>query len=445
MERLLTVTTVGSTDGNAGSSPPCIYLCGNSLGLQPRRTSDRIRQYLDTWATQGVFGHFKPLEDSPLPTWLNVDDHVAKRIAPVVGALETEVAVMDTLTVNLHLLMASFYKPDSTRYKIILEGKAFPSDHYAVESQLRHHGLEVETAMVMIEPPSFDNPIISTEQILSTIDQHAESTALLLLPGIQFYTGQYFDIKTITAYAQSKGILVCWDLAHAAGNVPLRLHDWNVDFAAWCNYKYLNSGPGAIAGLFVHERHGKAHDISSPSFRNRLSGWWGSEKSSRFAMNNNFAPMAGAAGFQVSNPSALDITALGASLEVYEMTTMDALRKKSLQLTNYLEQLLLEGVPGEQLFGIITPSDPAQRGAQLSVRLESGLLDVVMEELERNGVVVDERRPDVIRVAPAPLYNSFTDVWEFVKVFKAALVVAKRARENGTASLKGTKELEQTT
>ncbi|EMC92704.1 hypothetical protein BAUCODRAFT_151118 [Baudoinia panamericana UAMH 10762] len=413
---------------------PSIYLCGNSLGLQPALTRAYMQQYLDTWATKGVYGHFKEVEGSNLVPWLHVDSDCVPEMAKIVGALQSEVAIMQTLTANLHLMMASFFKPTKERWKIILEGKAFPSDHYAIESHIRHHGLEPADSMVLIEPDKRDSHIISTNHILSRIDQHASETALLLLPGIQFYTGQYFDMPTITAHAQRHGIIVGWDLAHAVGNVPLHLHDWNVDFAAWCTYKYLNCGPGAIGGAFVHERHGRVTEHppiepnGEPSFdyHPRLSGWWGSSKSSRFAMTNRFHPIPGAAGFQLSNPSVADTAAVKASLDTFQLTDMKALRERSLQLTKYLEDLL-DMLTTEQerrferrCFSIITPRDLAQRGAQLSLLLQPGLLDPVMESLEAAAVVVDERRPDVIRVAPAPLYNTYADVYLFVKAFRLA-------------------------
>ncbi|KAI4749178.1 kynureninase [Aureobasidium sp. EXF-12298] len=386
----------------------CTYLCGNSLGLQPRLTSQYQQNYLQTWATKGVYGHFTEIEDSKLPPWLHVDDDVIGDVCDIVGAKKNEVAVMQTLTANLHFAMASFYRPTEQRWKIIIEGKAFPSDHYAVESQILHHSKDPATSMILLEPEDSDNPILSTQQILATIDEHADQTALLLLPGIQFYTGQFFDIPTITAHAQNKGIV---------------LHDWNVDFAAWCSYKYLNCGPGSIGGLFVHERHSKVSTESSssrPDYTPRLSGWWGSDKSSRFAMDNLFTPIAGAGGWQLSNPSVADMTALRASLDIFNKTSLAALRKKSVALTGYLEKLLLASTDIKDYFSIITPSDPEQRGAQLSVRLSPGILDNVMHVLEKKGVVVDERRPDVIRVAPAPLYNSWSDVLKFVQVFKEA-------------------------
>lgn len=452
-----------------GADEPSIYLCGNSLGLQPALTRKYFEQYLDTWASKGVYGHFVEIRDSNLAPWLDVDDAVQQDMAKIVGARREEVAVMQSLTTNLHLMMASFYVPNQERFKIILEGKAFPSDHvsrslqkhhltaneskYAVESQIRHHGLDPASAMVLIEPLSQDSPILPTEHILSVIDKHASETALLLLPGIQFYSGQFFDIPTITAHAQSKGITVGWDLAHAAGNVPLQLHDWNVDFAAWCTYKYLNCGPGSIGGCFVHERHGSVTGSSSASgepafdYRPRLSGWWGSSKDSRFAMTNKFHPMSGAAGYQISNTSVADTTAVRASLDVFKQTSMAELREKSLKLTKYLEDLL-DSLAKErdgalkEAFRIITPLNPKERGAQLSVLLSAGLLDSVMATFEKKAVVLDERKPDVIRIAPTPLYNSFMDVFKFIAVFRQALTeaVSKHGPSGKSIMVEGAKE-----
>ena len=300
--------------------------------------------------------------------------------------------------------------------------------------------------MVTIEPPDLEHPTLTTSYILSVIGEHASTAAILLLPGIQFYTGQLFDIKAITKSARDAGIFVIWDLAHAVGNVPLQLHDWNVDAAAWCSYKYLNAGPGSIGGLFIHERHSKATSQGERGFVNRLSGWWGSDKELRFAMENRFVPLPGAAGFQMSNPSVLDITSLNASLEIFKTAGgMGPLREKSLKLTAYLESLLLNSPHLEKNFGIITPSDPEQRGAQLSVKLRSGLLDVVVSELEERGVIVDERRPDVIRVAPAPLYNTFQDVFEFIRAFEEALEVAAQKAKAGPIQVQGSSSLEKAT
>lgn len=417
------------------SDARCIYLCGNSLGVQPRNTRKYIEYYLRTWAIKGVTGHFTHHDDELVPPFVDVDSAGAKLMAPIVGALESEVAVMGSLTTNLHLLMASFYQPTQERYKIIIEGKAFPSDHYAVESQIRHHNFQPKDAMVLIEPRNAERPILETEHILAVIDEHASSTALLLLSAIQYYTGQYFDIEKITAHAHSKGIVVGWDCAHAAGNVDLQLHDWNVDFAAWCNYKYLNSGPGGMAGIFVHEKHGQVKtntaDGELEAFRPRLSGWWGGDKATRFLMDNRFVPQSGAAGYQLSNPSVLDMNAVVASLELFNRTSMSEIRQRSLQLTGYMEHLLLQypldGL-SERPFTIITPSNPSERGAQLSLRLTPGLLDDVLVTLEEHAVVIDERKPDVIRVAPAPLYNTYEEVWQFCHIFLEACRTAMRAK-----------------
>ncbi|EEP76753.1 kynureninase [Uncinocarpus reesii 1704] len=417
-------------------SPDCIYFCGNSLGLQPKSTRTYVDSLLQTWATKAVLGHFTRLEDSPFPAYMDCDDASAKLMAGVVGALPSEVAVMSTLTGNLHLLMASFYQPTKEKYKIILEGKAFPSDHYAVESQIRLHGFDPKDAMVLIEPKDLKDPVLPTEKILKVIDEHADSTALILLPGIQYYSGQYLDIPTITAHAHSKGLLIGWDCAHAAGNVELKLHEWDVDFAAWCTYKYLNSGPGSMGGLFVHEKHGKV-DMQNKEdpYRHRLSGWWGGDKDLRFLMDNKFVPRPGAAGFQLSNPSVLDMSAVLASLDMFDKATMAAIRKKSLALTSYLEHLLLNSPsnvrPDGELFTIITPSNPEARGAQLSVLLKPGLLESIFGHLADNGIILDQRKPDVIRVAPAPLYNTFADVWDFVHVFFEACRKAGQEKDQG--------------
>ena len=288
--------------------------------------------------------------------------------------------------------------------------------------------------MILIAPPQgSSSPLLSTEHIMSVIDEHAESTALILLPGIQFYSGQYFDVQRITAHAHSKGLLIGWDCAHAAGNVPLRLHDWDVDFAVWCNYKYLNSGPGSIATIFVHEKHGEVDmnaSGSAPRYRPRLTGWWGDDKSTRFQMANKFVPRPGAAGYQLSNPSALDLSSALSSLEIFGEAGIERLRKKSLKLTAYLESSL-KAQTDVKVFTIITSSSSEERGAQLSVKLAEGLLDTVLEVLANNAIVVDERKPDVIRVAPTPLYNTFQDVRRFCQIFKTACSKAVATKANG--------------
>jgi kynureninase len=345
--------------------------------------------------------------------------------------------------------MLSFYKPTSMRYRIIMEGKAFPSDNFAVQSQLAHNGLFSRDALVLLEPSAENPHYYSTEDILKTIHKHKESTALLLLPGVQYYTGQMFDIARITEYAHRHYITVGWDLAHAVGNVDLQLHNWGVDFAVWCTYKYHNAGPGSIGGLFVHSTQSRAPSDSPPvpgyghppveidrdhfssgieaekafGMRHRLVGWWGCEKKSRFDMSNLYVPMAGAAGYQLSNPSVFDTTSVLASLSVFAKTDMLALRKRSIHLTAYLEFLLRDWpCKGEtRPYKIITPARSNERGAQLSVILLPGKLEAVMKSLTEAGVVVDERKPDVIRISPAPLYNNFQDVWKCVKCLRDAL------------------------
>ncbi|KAK6222626.1 Kynureninase (L-kynurenine hydrolase) [Pestalotiopsis sp. IQ-011] len=420
--------TNGHTNGHSSSDAdtPGIYFCGNSLGCQPKAVRKYLEAQLETWGSIGVHGHFNSMSNSPLVCWQDMAEDCAKKSADIVGASPSEVVIMNTLTANLHMLMASFYKPTEKKHKIILEWKPFPSDHYAIESQIQWHGLDPAKSMVQIQPD--ENFYISTDKILATIDEHAEETALLLLPGIQYYSGQLFDMARITKYAQDRGLVVGWDLAHAAGNVELSLHDWNVDFAAWCTYKYMNAGTGAIAGAFVHERHGRVDvdpETGKPTYRHRLSGWYGGDKSVRFNMDNKFLPTAGAGGFQVSNPSAIDLAALSGALSVFEQTSMRALRSKALVITAYAEHLLDEIVAGdggaEPALRIITPASPLERGTQLSVLLRAGLIDRVADSFVEHGIVCDKRKPDVIRVAPVPLYCSFTDVFNFMEVLKKVI------------------------
>ncbi|PHH69501.1 hypothetical protein CDD80_6694 [Ophiocordyceps camponoti-rufipedis] len=394
-----------------------IYFVGNSLGAQPRAIRRHVDAQLETWASLGVNGHFTDLVDSPLPQWQDLAEACARASADIVGSSPHEIVIMNTLSVNLHLMMASFYRPSGRRNKVILEWKPFPSDHYAIESQVRWHGLDPADCMVKLEPDA-GSALIPTEKVLEAIDRHADDAALLLLPGIQYYSGQLFDMATITARARAHGIVVGWDLAHAVGNVELRLHDWDVDFACWCTYKYLNAGPGAIAGCFVHERHGSVGNAPF-DYRPRLAGWYGGDKSVRFNMDTLFVPSPGASGFQLSNPSAIDLASLAGALSVFSRTSMRELRSKALVLTAYLEHLLLSD--GEPPFRILTPSDPAQRGTQLSILLREGLLEPVSQALEENGVMCDKRKPDVIRLAPVPLYCSFHDVWAFVQILRSAL------------------------
>jgi kynureninase len=342
----------------------------------------------------------------------------AQKMSKIVGASSTEVVAMNTLTINLHLMMTAFYKPTEKKHKIMCEWRPFPSDFYAIESQIEWHGLDPKNSMLLVEPD--DGYLISTQKILDLIDQEADSLALILLPGIQYYTGQLLDIPTITAHARKHNITIGWDLAHAAGNVELKLHEWDVDFACWCTYKYMNAGAGAIAGTFIHSKHGN----NDRNFG--LKGWYGHDKSSRFLMDNKFVPTPGAQGFQCSNPSAVDLTCLAAALSVFEKTDMSALRSKALLLTAYAEHLLAEIAArnvrdGTSPFKVITPADPRQRGTQLSVLLQEDLMEDVSAGLESNGVVCDKRKPGIIRVAPVALYNTFSDVWRFMSVFEEAL------------------------
>ncbi|RFU72606.1 kynureninase [Trichoderma arundinaceum] len=413
-------------NGASSGDEQGIYFVGNSLGAQPKAVRQYVNAQLETWASIGVNGHFQDMGESPLVQWQDMAEDCANKSADLVGASPSEIVYMSTLTVNLHMLMASFYKPDAKRHKVILEWKPFPSDHYAIESQIVWHGRDPVESMIKIEPD--EDFLIPTEKVLATIDQHADSTALILLPGIQYYSGQFFDIPRITAYAQERGIVVGWDLAHAAGNVELKLHDWNVDFACWCTYKYINSGPGATGGAFVHERYGKVdfgENSENPTYRPRLAGWYGGDKRVRFNMANTFVPTAGAAGYQVSNPSALDLASVAAALSVFNKTSMRDLRSKALVLTAYAEHLLdqinAESDAAKPFFKIITPRDPAQRGTQLSVLLREGLLDNIAKALEENGVMCDKRKPDVLRVAPVPLYSRFEDVYKFMQILRGAL------------------------
>ncbi|KAK3296448.1 kynureninase 2 [Chaetomium fimeti] len=392
-----------------------IYFVGNSLGAQPKCIRQYIDAHLETWASIGVNGHFTSFDNSPLASWQDMAAACAAESVDLVGAKSaSEIIYMNTLTVNLHLMMASFYRPTAKRHKIIAEWKPFPSDSYAIASQLQWHGLSPSTSLIEIHPPNPTTSLsLSTAHILSLIDAHADSTALLLLPGIQYYTGQLFDIARITQHARAKGIVVGWDLAHAVGNVEMQLHEWGVDFAVWCTYKYLNAGPGAVGGVFVHERHhhhhhvggnvGDVEEATGLGYRHRLAGWYGADKQVRFEMEKVFRPAEGAAGWQVSNPSVVDLACVRAALGVFGRVGMRALRDKAVVLTGYLEWLLL-GLLEE---GVGRGGGWGERGSQLSLLLKGGLLERVSRELADGGVVVDVRKPDVIRVAPVPMYSVF--------------------------------------
>jgi kynureninase len=390
-----------------GGDGECIYFTGNSLGLMPKRTREYVNAELDDWARLGVEGHVHARHP-----WLPYHEFVAGSLARVVGAKPIEVVAMNSLTVNLHLLMVSFYRPTAERYKIVIEKGAFPSDQYAVASQIKFHlnanSQSHEDALIELTPRDGE-ATLRTEDILETIDREGDSIALIMLGGVNYYTGQAFDMAAITDAGHRKGCIVGFDLAHAAGNLELQLHDWDVDFAAWCSYKYLNAGPGGIAGIFVHERHARSFDLP------RFAGWWGHDKETRFLMGPDFVPLAGAEGWQLSNPPIFQLAALRASLEIFDEATLPALRGKSEKLTGYLESLLKQ-IDTDRI-SIITPSDPAQRGCQLSIRVRDADKDL-FDAISERGVVADWREPDVIRVAPVPLYNTFSDVYRFYEVLR---------------------------
>ncbi|EGD75996.1 kynureninase [Salpingoeca rosetta] len=391
----------------------CVYLCGNSLGLQPKRTATIVQEELDAWAKGGVTGHFS---DGPSKRpWVSIDEQVTGKAARVVGAEEDEVAIMNTLTVNLHLLMVPFYTPTPDRYKIIVEAKAFPSDHFAVVSQIEQRGYSAADALVEVRPRDGEHSI-RDEDVIAAINEHADTVALVLIGGVHYYTGQFFDLPAIAAAAHAQGAFMGVDLAHAVGNVELRLHDWDIDFACWCTYKYLNSGPGGIAGAFVHEKH---NNTKRPHF----AGWWGVRLQERFKMEHDGHFMPGVRGLQLSNPGVLQTVALLGSLEIFDQTSMPDLRKKAKLLTGYLEALLTNMFSKDDGFEIITPSDPERRGCQLSV-LFGRKIKPVFEQLEKRGVICDMREPNVMRLAPVPLYNSFNDVYRFVQLLRAAMEAA---------------------
>lgn len=414
-----------------------IYFAGNSLGLQPKTTRRYVEQELTDWETLGVEGHLHAKNP-----WLPYHEFLTEQLARIVGAKPIETVVMNSLTVNLHLLLVSFYRPTRERYKIVIEKGAFPSDRYAVESHLCFRGYKSAPSAVAgnltqpmdnaflrkgnFQPPptsgSTDALIqlaprqgeatLRTEDIVETIEREGDSIALILLGGVNYYTGQAFDMRVITEAGHEAGAVVGFDLAHAAGNLELRPHDWNVDFAAWCSYKYLNAGPGAVGGAFVHERHARAFDLR------RFAGWWGHDKETRFLMGPEFKPIPGAEGWQVSNPPILQMAALRASLEIFDEVGMKALRDKSVKLTGYLE-CLLDQINDDRI-SIITPADPNARGCQLSIRVkDSG--KSLFEAITSRGVFADWREPDVIRIAPVPLYNSFENAYRFAEILKTCL------------------------
>jgi len=391
-----------------------LYFTGNSLGLQPKITSKFINNELDAWKNKGVEGHFEG--DKP---WFHYHKYTKESLATIVGAMPEEVVAMNSLTTNLHLLMVSFYKPTQKRYKIITEAGAFPSDQYALESQAKFHGFNPNEAIIEVKPRKGEYTL-HIEDIIATIETHANELALVMFSGVQYFTGQFFDIETITKAGHKAGAMVGFDLAHAAGNVQLQLHNHQVDFAVWCNYKYLNSGPGSVAGAFVHNKHANNADLP------RFSGWWGHKEDERFLMKKGFIPMQGADGWQLSNANVITTAALLASLEVVEKAGFKNMLTKSSQLTGYLE-FLLKDTFSETQINILTPTNLSQRGCQLSISLPS-IGKKVFDQLLAQGISADWREPNlsknqagVIRVAPVPLYNSYEDVFRFVKTLQETI------------------------
>ncbi|SMN22789.1 similar to Saccharomyces cerevisiae YLR231C BNA5 Kynureninase, required for the de novo biosynthesis of NAD from tryptophan via kynurenine [Maudiozyma saulgeensis] len=411
---------------------PVNYLCGNSLGLMPKQTQININQELDAWAQRGVESHFRHPKENCTP-WVDIDLPLSPLMASIVGAKTEEVAVLNSLTVNLNNMLVSFYRPTSTRYKILFEAGAFPSDCYAFINQCKNHNIDPQDGLITLTP-RVGEYTLRTEDILDIIKKNYESLAIVCLPGIQYYTGQLFDIETITkAVHEFPDIVIGWDLAHAVGNIKLNLHQWNVDFAVWCSYKYLNAGPGGIGGIFVHEKYHIKED--SDHYLRRQAGWWGNNKEERFLMKDTFDPIPGALGFRQSNPSVLDVVALRTSLEIFEKYGgITKLRNRSLLLTNYLIELLqespfyYENVESCKNLGfiIITPyQNDNEHGAQLSLLFLSKNherpMETVFKIINQRGVIADERKPDVIRFAPAPLYNTFRDVYESVQILNEAM------------------------
>ncbi|HEX2786801.1 MAG TPA: kynureninase [Ignavibacteria bacterium] len=381
-----------------------IYLCGNSLGLQPFITKAYVEQELEDWKNLGVEGHLHA--QNP---WLPYHEFLTEKTAALAGAENEEVVNMNSLTVNLHLMMVSFYRPTNERYKILIEGNCFPSDHYAVQSQIRFHGFGVADALIEAKPREGES-ITRMDDILEIIDREGDKIALIMIAGVNYYSGQLFDMKGITEAGHKKGCIVGFDLAHAIGNVPLYLHDWDVDFAVWCNYKYMNGGPGAIGGAFINKKH--VQDATLPKFL----GWWGHDKGTRFLMDSKYIPIPTAESWQLSNPPIFQLAALKASLDVFYEANIEKLREKSVQLTGYMEYLINEkNKEHNNLIEIITPANPDARGCQLSLRAkENG--KIMHDRLIKECVFCDWREPDVIRVAPVPLYNTFEDVYCFVEI-----------------------------
>ncbi len=379
-----------------------IYLCGNSLGLQPKKVKEYVNETLEDWASLGVEGHLHARHP-----WLPYHEFLTQSTARLVGANTSEVVVMNSLTVNLHLLMASFYKPTPDRYKILIESDAFPSDRYAVASQAKWHGYDEEDAIILWRPKP-DQHLVDLEELEDILRVEGEQIALILVGGVNYYTGQYLNIPEITRIGHEHDIIVGFDLAHATGNVDMKLHDWDVDFAAWCSYKYLNSGPGSLGGIFIHDRHGE--DLSVP----RLSGWWGHNKTTRFRMRDEFDPLPGAEGWQLSNPPILPMAAIRASMELFDQAGIQQLRKASRGTVQYL----FDALSTSEKIKILTPSNPDERGSQLSLLVEEDGRQL-FDHLTKQGVIADWREPNVIRIAAAPLYNTLEDVEQFVSLVES--------------------------
>ena len=387
------------------------YLCGHSLGLMPRRARRYVGGELERWAQRGVDGHFA---QRPSEGWFDYHERFSEPLAALIGAKRDEVVAMNSLTVNLHLMLVSFFQPTKQRYKILIERDAFPSDRYAVQSQLRYHGLNPEQDLLEIAPDT-DSRQLNPERLRALLEAQGEHIALILLPGVQYLSGERLDIGALTSLAQGFGCRIGFDLAHAIGNVPVELHDAGPDFAVWCSYKYLNGGPGAVGGCFVHRRW--AHDRDLP----RFAGWWGHDPAQRLKMPRDFVPMTGAEGWQLSNPPILSLAPLAASLELFQQAGLPKLRRKSERLTRYLEHLLHERL-GERVT-ILTPADSARRGCQLSLQVNPAPRDPasVVKGLRRAGVIADLREPNVLRLAPVPLYNRFSDVFAAVRALDTVL------------------------
>ncbi|MFP2996220.1 kynureninase [Spongiivirga sp. MCCC 1A20706] len=383
-----------------------IYFCGNSLGLQPKTTKSYIDQELHDWANLGVEGHFEATNP-----WMPYHEYLTSTMAKIVGAKNSEVVVMNSLTVNLHLMMVSFYRPTSTRYKILIEGDAFPSDDYAVSSQLHNHNISRKDGLIKWKArPGEDLPRM--EDLEAILKKEGDQIALIMIGAVNYYTGQFFDLKKITQLGHQYGCKVGFDCAHGAGNVSLNLHDSGADFAVWCSYKYLNSGPGSLAGCFVHERH-----TNDPTLK-RFAGWWGHNKETRFNMRHEFDPIPSAEGWQLSNPPILSMAAIKASLSIFDKAGIDQITKKATQLSGYLSNLI-KNMNNDRI-SIITPEDADQRGCQVSIKVENADKSL-HEQLTAAGVITDWREPDVIRAAPVSLYNTFEEVFMMVEKLKAII------------------------